>query len=177
MIRRHAANQVTLDAWLADGAIERLQVKAFLRWCRANGVQTALSISSSVTAPLPAVFLIPEQERAMLLRKILDPQTEIEPALRLAAALVLLYGFRTNKIAGLLLTDISLGTEEVSIRFGAEPLRLPEELGTYARHAVDRRDITRFGGSTQDHEWLFPAPSTEEPSVRSLFPGACRPLG
>lgn len=153
-----SANQPTLDAWLADGPTERLRVKAFLRWCRASGVQTALNISGSVAAPLPAVFLIPEQERAMLLRKILDPQAEIEPALRLAAALVLIYGFRSHKIAGLSLTDISLGAEVVSIRFGAEPLHLPEELGTYARQAVDRRGITRFGGSTQDHAWLFPSP-------------------
>lgn len=153
-----SADQTTLDAWLADGPAERRRVKPFLHWCAANGASKTLHVANPPARPLPVVFLIPEHERTLLLGKILDPQQDIEPALRLAAGLVLIYGFRSHEITALTLADITLAEESAWVRFGPDPLRLPEELGQFARQAAARRSVTRFGGRTEDTQWLFPGP-------------------
>lgn len=150
--------QATMDDWLAGGPTERHRVKAFLLWCRTNGTGKTLKILPPPASGLPAVFLTPEHERAMLLGQILDPQKNIEPGLRLAAGLVIIYGFRSHEIRGLSLADVTVTKESVWIHFGHEPLRLPDELGQFARQAVGRRQVMRFGGSAEDPQWLFPGP-------------------
>lgn len=72
-------------------------------------------------------------------------------------------GLQCHEITGLSLTDIILDQEAVFIRFGADPLRLPKELGEYARQAAATRTITRFGGATEDRQWLFPGPLHGQP--------------
>jgi integrase len=154
----NSVEQATMDGWLAGGPAERHRVKAFLEWCRTNGTGKTLKILPPPASGLPTVFLTPEHERAMLLGQILDPQKNIEPGLRLAAGLVIIYGFRSHEIRGLSLADITFTNETVWIRFGHEPLRLPEELGEYARQAAGRRRVMRFGGNAEDMQWLFPGP-------------------
>jgi hypothetical protein len=154
----NSVEQATMDGWLAGGPTERHRVKAFLQWCRTNGTGRTLKILPPPASGLPAVFITPEHERAMLLGQILDPQKNIEPGLRLAAGLVIIYGFRSHDIRGLSLADITITEESVWIHFGHEPLRLPDELGEYARQAAGRRRVRRFGGSAEDTQWLFPGP-------------------
>ena len=76
----NSVEQETMDGWLAGGLTERHRVKAFLHWCRTNGTGRTLEILPPTASGLPAVFLTPEHERAMLLAQILDPQKNIEPA-------------------------------------------------------------------------------------------------
>lgn len=158
-----SADQSNLDLWLATGPAERLRVKSFLQWCRANGACNTLVFPSPPVKYLTPVLLVPEHERASLLGQILDPQRDTDPGLRLAAGLVLIYGFTCHEITSLSIKDIILGQEAVMIRFGADPLRLPDELGEYARQTVARRHITRFGGATEDTQWLFPGPLHGDP--------------
>jgi integrase len=154
----NSVEQATMDGWLAGGPTERHHVKAFLQWCRTNGTGKTLKILPPPASGLPTVFLTPEHERATLLGQILDPQKNIEPGLRLAAALVIIYGFRSHEIRGLSLADITFTNESVWIHFGHEPLRLPDEISEYARQAAGRRRVMRFGGSAEDMHWLFPGP-------------------
>lgn len=44
-----------------------------------------------------------------------------------------------------------------------EPLQLPSRLADYARQAVSERTITRFGRTTEDHQWLFPGLFHDQP--------------
>jgi hypothetical protein len=69
-----------------------------------------------------------------------------------------------HQIANLRLEDITLRNGSVSIRFGPDPLQLPQALGKYARQqAQNLRTITRFGGADEDHEWLYPSPIHGQP--------------
>lgn len=102
----------------------------------------------------------------MLLGQILDPQKNIEPGLCLAASLVTIYGFRSRGIRGLSLADITFTKESVWIHFGHEPLRLPDELGEFARQAASRRQVMRFGRSAEDTQWLFPVRFTDTQLAR-----------
>jgi integrase len=134
-----------------------------LQWCRSNGTNRNLTITSTQIRPLPAVFLLPEHQHHALLARVLDPEQRIDPALRLAASLILLYGIRNHEIASLSLADIITTGQDAWIRFGPEPLQLPAGLTGYAREAISERTITRFGSLTQDHQWLFPGLFHDQP--------------
>ncbi|MBU8867850.1 site-specific integrase [Paenarthrobacter aromaticivorans] len=90
-------------------------------------------------------------------------QKNIDPGLRLAACLVIIYGFRSHEIRGLSLADITFEDERVWIRFGHDPLQLPDEVSEYARQAAGRRQVRRFGGRVEDVQWLFPGPLHGQP--------------
>ncbi|WP_306927039.1 hypothetical protein [Arthrobacter globiformis] len=157
------AGQAAVDAWLAGGPPERACVRAFVQWCRANGTNQNLTVTSPRPNPLPAVLLLPERQHHALLAKVLDPDQDLDPALRLAASLVLLYGIRNHELAALPLANIIAMAEGVWIRFGPEPLHLPATLAGYAREAVNERTVTRLGRTTEDHQWLFPGLFPNQP--------------
>ena len=157
------ATQSAIDQWLAQGNSDRRRVRAFLYWCRTNAVAVSLRVQSHAGPGLPVPAALLEHEQRALLRRILDPAQLFDPGTRLAAGLVLVYGFRVHQIAKLRLEDITLRNGSVSIRFGPDPLHLPPVLGEYARQARNLRTITRFGGADEDHEWLYPSPIHGQP--------------
>lgn len=156
-------DQKTLDIWQAEGPFERWRVRPFLQWCRRNGVCGPLVLYTPPAAPLPEVFRVPESDRTAALKRILDPYLDIPPGLRLAAGLVIIYGFRSHAIVRLTVKDIIDEAKGIWIRLGPDPLRLPEELEEYAREAIHNRKVTRFGGKTEDTHWLFPGPFQDRP--------------
>ncbi|PTT59387.1 hypothetical protein DBR22_21945 [Arthrobacter sp. HMWF013] len=162
-ITMSTAGQAAVDAWLAGGPPERACIKAFLQWCRTNGINKNLTVASPRPSPLPAVLLLPEHQHHALLVRVLDSKESIDPALRLAASLVLLYGIRNYELAALSLANIITTAEGVWIRFGPEPLHLPAGLARFAREAVSARSVTRVGRTTDDQQWLFPGLFPNQP--------------
>jgi hypothetical protein len=100
---------------------------------------------------------ISETHRLDLLRTVLDPDIDLAPELRLAASLVLLFGIRLHHIAPLPNSSIVAVGKQVAIQVGDDPLILPEPLATYALAAAGPSSIVRFGGLTEDRDWLFPS--------------------
>ncbi|WP_156524792.1 hypothetical protein [Paenarthrobacter nicotinovorans] len=156
-------DQKALDIWQSEGPFERWRVKPFLQWCRRNGACGPLVLYTPPAGPLPSVFRVPEADRTATLKRILDPHQDIPPGLRLAAGLVIIYGFRSHAIVRLTVKDIVDEAGGVWIRLGPDPLCLPEELEEYAREAIQKRNVTRFGGKTEDDHWLFPGPLQDSP--------------
>lgn len=169
-------DQTTLDAWQAEGPFERWRVKPFLEWCRQNKSCRQLTLYTPPARPLPAVFRVSEQDRAAVLKRILDPEQKIDPGLRLAAGLVVLYGFRSHAIVSLALTDIIDDSSGIWIRLGHDPLRLPDELEECARQAIRNRRVLRFGGMTEDTQWLFPGPLQNRPITSKALRDRLRTL-
>lgn len=156
-------DQQTLDTWQAQGPFERWRVRPFLQWCRRNGACRPLVLYSPPVRPLPEVFRVSEADRTATLKRILDSDEDIRPGLRLAAGLVIIYGFRSHAIARLTVADIVDTGTGIWIRLGPEPLRLPKELEESARAAVLDRKITRFGGTAEEPRWLFPGALPDRP--------------
>ena len=156
-------DQQTLDNWQSQGPFERWLVRPFLQWCRRNGVCRALVLYTPPVPPLPEVFRVSEADRTLALKRILDPEENSHSGLRLAAGLVIIYGFRSHTIARLQVADVVDTGTGVWIRLGPEPLQLPKELEEHARAAVRDRIVTRFGGKAEDSRWLFPGPFQDRP--------------
>ena len=155
--------QAQLDAWLVSRPTAARWSATFLRWCRANGINTGLLVPSTqkpAWSPGPALT---EEERLDRLARILDPDTDLAPELRLAAGLVMLYAIRPHRIAGLARSAIAHRPDGVIITLGTDPLLLPEPLGRYALEAAEARTIRRYGGPTVDDDWLFPSPLAGHP--------------
>lgn len=112
------ATQAHTDAWLAAGTKDRTRIRPFLQWCRDNAITRVVHIPVLPTPSLPKTNALEEDQRQRLLREVLDPAVELDPGLRLAAGLVLLYGSRPHELAGLRLRDFVAGEDTIHIRFG-----------------------------------------------------------
>lgn len=152
------AKQADIDRWLTGGNSDRRKVRAFLKWGKSNALTHARVPPAPTGQKLAARVQWLEDKQIELLRRVFDRSENLDPGVRLAAGLVLLYGFRAHQIASLQLDRISAGNGSVSLRFGADPLCLPPELGEYAAQAALQRSITRFGGAEEEPEWLYPSP-------------------
>lgn len=173
-----AARQDHIDAWLAAGTKERSRIRPFLQWCRDNTIIRIVHVPA-LPAPcwLPKTAALAEDQRERLLCDVFDPATELDPGLRLAAGLVLVYGSRPHELAGLRLDDFVDGQDTIHIRLGPEPLQIPEPLETYARAAIETRAVARFGGIGEDHDWLFPGPMHGLPVTTSTMIRWLRAIG
>lgn len=171
------ATQAHVDAWLAAGTKDRTRIRPFLQWCRDNAITRIVHLPALPTSWLPKTAGLAEDQRQRLLREVLDPAVELDPGLRLAAGLVLVYGSRPHEIAGLRLHDFVAGEDAIHIRLGPEPLQLPEALVIHARAAIAARSVARFGGTGEDHEWLFPGPIHGRPVTTSTMTRWLRAIG
>ncbi|WP_024366446.1 site-specific integrase [Arthrobacter sp. TB 26] len=171
------ATQAHIDIWLAAGNKDRTRIRPFLQWCRDNSITGIVHFPVLPTPSLPKTAALAEDQRQRLLHEVLDPSVELDPGLRLAAGLVLVYGSRPHELAGLRLRDFVDDHDTIHIRFGLEPLQLPEALKIYARAAIAERSVARFGGISEDHEWLFPGPIHGRPVTTSTLTRWLRAIG
>lgn len=171
------ATQAHIDAWLAAGIKDRTQIRPFLQWCRDNAITGIMHVPAPPISSLPKTAALAEDQRQRLLREVLDPAVELDPGVRLAAGLVLVYGSRPHEVAGLRLNDFVVGKDTIHIRFGPEPLQLPEALEIHARAALAARSVARFGGIGEEHEWLFPGPIHGQPVTISTMGRWLRAMG
>jgi integrase len=172
-----SARQAHTDAWLAAGTKDRKRIRPFLQWCRDKAIAHLGHLPVLPISSAPRTAAMAEQQRQRLLREVLDPATDLDSGLRLAAGLVLVYGSRPHELVGLRLQDFVTGKESVYVRFGSEPLQLPEALESHARAALAARSVARFGGIDKDHEWLFPGPIYGRPITTSTITRRLRKIG
>lgn len=169
--------QAHMDAWLTAGTKDRTLIRPFLQWCRDNAMTRIEHLPVLSTPSLPKTAALAADHRQRLLGEVLDPGVELDPGLRLAAGLVLVYGSRPHEIAGLRLRDFVVGKDTVHVCFGPEPLQLPDALEMHARAAMAARSVARFGGISEDHEWLFPGPIHGRPVTTSTMTRWLRAMG
>lgn len=147
--------QQDIDLWQAGGHRERHRVKTFLLWAHHNRLVVKLRITRqrpsglSLTGPNAS-------ERQKLLDHILSPAAKVPLATRFAAGLVLLYGVRPHQITNLRLTDLIGQGRTLRIKFGPEPLLLPEHIAELAAALCRERRVNRMISSAEDTQWLMP---------------------
>lgn len=116
--------------------------------CQARGHQSA-------GAGLSVAGLDPT-DRFNLLNRVLSADLQVAPATRLSAALILLFGVRPHQITGLRLADVDRHGAKIHIRFGSEPLLLPEKIAELAAEVCQERRASRMISVAEDDEWLLP---------------------
>jgi hypothetical protein len=98
-----------------------------------------------------------------LARRIVN-EPGIDPGVRLAGALAVVYAQPLHKISRLTTEDVVVRDDTVSVRCGASAVELPEPLAGHAREllAIRRRE-PRKARIVDDPGWLFPGADPGRP--------------
>ncbi|MEX2550732.1 MAG: hypothetical protein WD638_10925 [Nitriliruptoraceae bacterium] len=145
--------QSDLDLWLATGPRSRYDVRHFLAWTSERGLSVKLTIPPLRTGP--GDTLDSEQRWAIIAKLLHDPDIELVD--RVAGNFVLLYAQPLSRVAAMTLDTITLTDDGVSVRFGAQPVTVPEPLATHVTTLVATGRVHHIGiGSTDSSPWLFP---------------------
>lgn len=162
--------QADLDRRLAEGANNRT-VRYFLTWAAERGLAQQHDIACAPQQAPTAV--LDDQQRWRQLRRCLTDQ-QLPAEVRVAGALILLYGLATSRIRCLTAADITAGGERRYLTIGRKPLLLPPSLAGPAAAACRCTPIQLAGPRSTC--WraavvvprTHPRPGTERGSVQPL---------
>jgi len=145
-----------VDAWLATGTTTHYRLRDFLTWARARGLVGDISVPW-LDRNEPD-HILPDEERWQLLRRCLtDSETPL--ALRVAGALVLLYGQTPSHIVELTTERINRKGAHTFLTLDRQPVLLPPRLAQLVLQLTEeephrRRPITERADAPRT--WLFP---------------------
>lgn len=156
--------QAHLDRWMTEGARNRrTRVRAFVSWTAARKITPELIVARQ-NDDTPSRFLA-EGHHLELLQLCLTDQTTMPLDVRVAGALILLYGLRATKVASLTADRLTAGQAGTYLTIDKLPVLLPPNLASLMeQHLVQHH--RRLGRATR---FLFPGrPSTEPIAASSL---------
>jgi len=134
------ATQGDVDEWLIGGKSTRYLVRDFVGWAHANGLCAELVVPWRIREE--PVNYLHDAERQELLGSVLREDEQLLK-IRVAAALVLLFGLTPTAIIGLQTGDVTRREGRIFLKAGRRPLVMPgalvEELAAQAsghRHPI-----------------------------------------
>jgi hypothetical protein len=137
-------DQPLLDAWLADGPVNRARtVRPFVVWLERRDRHDLRIPTDRGGTP---VIALDDRQRLAALRRLLHDDA-IDPRLRLAGCLVALYAQPASRVVRLTRADLQLADAGPQIRLGRNMIALPLQLGDVARLTL---------ATTTEGGWLFP---------------------
>lgn len=159
------AVQHDIDDWFAEPGYAHWAVRPFLTWARrVRELPKDLVIPAWVVQPSTAP--IDGEERWRIATRLLTDDT-IDPADRVAGALVVIYGQPISRIVTLTTAHVEIAEQQVYLRLGDHPLELPEPLAALIQDLPTRR---RDGAAEHlPNTWLFAGSHAGAPlQARSL---------
>lgn len=145
-----------MDGWLAAGTTTHYRLRDFLTWARTRGLVGDISVPWLGRDEPDRI--LPDDKRWQLLRRCLtDSETPL--ALRVAGALVLLYGQTPSRIVELTTECITRKGTHTFLTLDRQPILLPPRLAQLVVQLADeephrRRPITER--SDAPRTWLLP---------------------
>lgn len=131
------ATQADVDLRLSQGATTRHRIRDFLRWAYATGHYNDLAVTPLGRRGL-ATHVLAEDTRWALLRRCLhEDATAME--LRIAGALVLLYGYIPTRIVALTHNDLTTNESGTYLTLAAHPVLLPPALAQLVTRFAEQR--------------------------------------
>lgn len=146
------SRQADLDEWLAGGVKNRFRVRAFVSWAVERHVMQKVSVPPR--AKDSAAGPVDLESRIAMARRLLHDDA-LDPADRVAGALVVIYGQQASRIVRLKTSDVTESDGNTFIRLGTEAVLIPEPLGSLVRALPWRRQVG-VSGKAKPSEWLFP---------------------
>jgi hypothetical protein len=145
-----------VDTWLAAGSTTHYRLRDFLSWARARGLVSDLTVPG--LAREEPEHILSDDERWRLLRRCLTDQ-DVPLTLRVAGALVLLYGQTPSHIVELTTDRIIPKGGHTFLTLDRQPVLLPPRLAELVLQLAEhephrRRPITER--SDTPRTWLFP---------------------
>ncbi|MFE3543856.1 hypothetical protein ACFXK0_12890 [Nocardia sp. NPDC059177] len=159
--------QGELEHWLSQGATTRLNVGAFISWAVTRGLAADLTVPSR-SSHEPVGFLDETERRGQLTRCIND--TALPVPVRVAGALILLFGLRGTLVAHLSRTDLDDDGTRVRLAIDSHQLELPPKLAILIRQLRDQPGSQwRMNRAVGGSPWLFPGRYPSRPIARPTF--------
>lgn len=150
--------QADVDEYLAEGVQARFPVGGFISWATAMRAMGQLSVPAAKRGDSSA-RPVDLEGRVKTARRLLHDD-DLDPADRVAGALVVIYAQPLSRICRLTLDDLTLENGDVSVRFGKgvkEAVLMPEPLGSLLCKLPWRRQVGISGKLAGDSSrWLFP---------------------
>ena len=145
-------DQCQLDEWFATSKAMHHQVRPFLSWMqRTNHLSRDLTLPASYRGKPERS--IDSEERWRIARRLVTDDT-LDPADRVAGALVVLYAQPLGRVVALTTGHVGHAREGVTLRLGSDLLDLAEPFATLVQSLPRRR---RRGVAEQlPTQWLFP---------------------
>lgn len=146
------ATQHDVNTWLALGASTRHRLRDFLQWAHARGLASKLEVRWLGSQGPPEQVLDDDTRWALLRRCLRDDSLQLR--LRVAGALVLLYGQTPSRIVELTAASITTAGSNTYLALRDQPVLLPPPLAGLISQlaALNRPTISRPDTPT----WLFP---------------------
>ena len=146
--------QPDVELWIAQGRTTRHRLRDFLRWAHAQRLCADLAVPWLGRDGL-AAHIIADDTRWALLRRCLHDET-MDLRVRVAGALVLLYGQTTTRIVELTRDHLITSDAGSYLRFGRQPALLPPRLADLVRALADQAAPQRSPVvSAEPEPWLF----------------------
>jgi hypothetical protein len=149
------ATQHDVNTWIGLGASTRRRVRDFLRWAHARGLSADLHVHWLGREGLPESVL-GDDERWRLLRRCLRDDS-LALRLRVAGALVLLYGQIPSRIVELTVDCVTTTDTDTHLVLRDQPVLLPPPLAgltlELAARSIQEQSTT---SGIETRAWLFP---------------------
>lgn len=152
--------QHDLDTWFATGPSTRRHAVRFLYWAQDQRLLRNVTVRPAASAGNgPALSATQRLEH---LRRVLRDET-MQPAHRLVAVLVLLFGQSLSKIVRLTLDDVIVNDDHVLLRLGSTGVELPEPVAALVTTFLADPRYRRNTAANPDTHWLFPGIKPGQP--------------
>ncbi|MFE5872543.1 hypothetical protein ACFQ6V_28350 [Streptomyces roseifaciens] len=146
--------QERLDRWLADGNIRRYTIRCFLTWTADRGLTKHLTVPG-IPRQEPA-HILNEDDRWHQLRRCLN-DASMSLDVRVAGALVLLFGLPTSRIRTLRVEHLHQQDGDTYLDIGEPALLVPPKLAALLHQLIDNpARHARIAGGYPGPGWIFP---------------------
>lgn len=147
-------SQEDVDQWLAEGSTPRYQVRYFLGWAVSRHLIDPVLVPCRTQAN-PEVVLDEDDHIQQIHRCVNDGEIPLD--VRVAGALVLVFGATLARIVCLTVDDLVHEDGESYVSLGRKPLLLPPKLACLAKELADSpRSLSVIGAAAGASHWLFP---------------------
>jgi hypothetical protein len=162
--------QAHLDQWLTAGATgRRRRVRVFLTWTAARRITPQLMVARQ-RDDTPSRFLA-DEHHVELLRRCLTGGHDTPLEVRVAGALVLLYGLRITRIVSLTADRLTTTDRGTFLTIDTTPVLLPPSLARLTEQLIAQppsKPALTTGRSGETRTYLFPG----RPPTQPAFPAA-----
>lgn len=174
-LRLRDLRQDLLDEFVLAGTTPRRKVDTFVAYLATSGVCPALAVPRA--AVLEPTIPLTDTHRLRLANNLLT-NTALDPAIRLAACLVLFYAQPVTRIARLRTDDLDDHDGQLTLRLGAGHVVLAAPIADLARRllAADRRGQANTAAPATS-PWLFPGGRVDAPIAEHRLAARLRQLG
>lgn len=164
--------QPDIDAWLTTGSSQRYTIRYFLRW--AHDHQLAQPVAVPLRQPKNPDQALPEAQRWDQLQRCLR-DASLPLRIRVAGALLLLYGQPVSRTVQMRTTQISRRDGSTYLTFDHHPVLLPPALARLISDlSATATPAAVLGGRGAPTTWLFPG---QVPGRHLAVNGLVRQLG